>query len=751
MAHRILVVEDESIVAQDVQNRLERLGYIVSAVTSSGEGAIQEVRKMPPDLVLMDIVLKGQMDGITAAESIHNEFCIPLIYVTAHADKKTLERAKITEPYGYVLKPFEDRELHTAVEMALYKHKMEKKLKESEQWLSTTLRSIGDGIITTDVNGLVTFMNPVAETLTGVRQKDAKSVPLKTIFNIMSEDTGGQVEGLVTRAIKEGSMVPGGRTVLMSRDGKRIPIHNSAAPIRDDKGTVSGVVIVFQDVTERMRAELQLKNLFEASKLINSTIDMKEIFKFISDSLHELIKFDNFIIFLVSEDKKIVPIYLSEGIRSKLKDFVLELDEGLVGHSIKTRETVLLEDAHKDERTAFNIPDMRSQIIAPLVVEGECVGALLVSKSEPHAYNQYDVDVLNPFSEIVSSAVRNSRLHQKIKEFGMEMEKRIKERSRKIEILLNARQNLQIEMNWEKGLSTIVESMKKLGFEQVGIFLVNAMKKTLEFHLGYGISPPKAFSSISLKSSQYFGVKCVTEKRTIYVKDPSFAEGKQIAESESFVWVPIIVQDEAFAATAAGNVSKNLITEEDVNDLEILASMCAAFIDRTRITIEPVAEKALKTEFNNWLTPSECYIFTERKPEKAFNTFCDLVVHGIPGFVISREHPEKIKRKYKLSKTPILWLSRSEIENTLSPEDLSKLNYIIGNFTKKSEESVILLDGLEYLITQTGFDTVLKYLYELKDTIVLSNSRLIIPLHRETLSAREYTILEREFIIQESG
>lgn len=137
----VLIVEDESIVAKDIQRRLETLGYTVSAIVASGENAVEKARDNP-DVVLMDIVLKGDMDGIKAAEIIRSQFSIPVIYMTSYADDKTLERAKVTEPYGYILKPFEDRELHTIIEIALHKHEMEKKVRESEQWLSTTLKSI---------------------------------------------------------------------------------------------------------------------------------------------------------------------------------------------------------------------------------------------------------------------------------------------------------------------------------------------------------------------------------------------------------------------------------------------------------------------------------------------------------------------------------------------------------------------------------------------------------------------------------
>ncbi len=179
---KILVVEDESIVAMDIKHRAEGLGYTVTGITPSGEGAIEKASETLPDLVLMDIVLKGDMDGVEAAQKIRDTLDIPVVYLTAYSDEKTLKRAKVTEPFGYIIKPFEDRELHSAVEVALYKHKMESKLKESEKWLSTTLESIGDAVIATDENGSVKFMNPVAMNITGWDEIDAFGKSLKEVL-----------------------------------------------------------------------------------------------------------------------------------------------------------------------------------------------------------------------------------------------------------------------------------------------------------------------------------------------------------------------------------------------------------------------------------------------------------------------------------------------------------------------------------------------------------------------------------------
>lgn len=128
---KILVVEDEVIVAEDIGFRLKKLGYIVTATVASGEEAIEKVAENRPDLVLMDIVLKGDMDGVTAAEKIRNRVDIPTVFLTAYADDQTLQRAKLTNPFGYIIKPFQQNDLRVAIEIALHRHEIETKMQET--------------------------------------------------------------------------------------------------------------------------------------------------------------------------------------------------------------------------------------------------------------------------------------------------------------------------------------------------------------------------------------------------------------------------------------------------------------------------------------------------------------------------------------------------------------------------------------------------------------------------------------------
>jgi DNA-binding LytR/AlgR family response regulator len=131
----ILIVEDESIVAKDIQHSLKKLGYTVVEVCSNGEDAIRMAEEKKPNLVLMDIMLKGDMSGIEAGNHIKEKLNIPIIYLTAYADESTLSKAKVSEPYGYIIKPFKEIDLHTSIEMAIYKHEKETELKKERDFL----------------------------------------------------------------------------------------------------------------------------------------------------------------------------------------------------------------------------------------------------------------------------------------------------------------------------------------------------------------------------------------------------------------------------------------------------------------------------------------------------------------------------------------------------------------------------------------------------------------------------------------
>ncbi|MET0285438.1 MAG: response regulator [Polyangiales bacterium] len=245
---RILIVEDERVVARDIAHQLRRIGHEVAGSTSLAEEAADLATQSDAELVLMDIRLEGERDGIEAAREIRERCGLPVIFLTAYADDETLERAADTGPFGYLLKPFDDSELRTAITLALTKHEAERKLRESERRYAVTLASLADGVITTDAQARVTFMNPVAEQLTGMAEACARGRPLRDVFRLLDEGTHQPLEEPASRVLR-GESVEATSGLLRSARGHEAPVEASAARLLD-RGVITGVVLVFRDASQ---------------------------------------------------------------------------------------------------------------------------------------------------------------------------------------------------------------------------------------------------------------------------------------------------------------------------------------------------------------------------------------------------------------------------------------------------------------------------------------------------------------------
>ncbi|MCH8029699.1 MAG: PAS domain S-box protein [Candidatus Dadabacteria bacterium] len=254
---RILLVDDDQNTTEYIQVTLEMIGYDVSSTASTGAEAVQKAKENKPDLVLIDIALQGEMDGVETAQEINSNLHTPIVYLTDTVNEEVLKRANQTNPYGYVPKPIEAREVRSIIEMALFRHGMETKVKEKERWFSTTLNCIGEGIVTTNTKGNISYMNPVAEKLTGWKHNEAIGTELESVFNLISEETGDKVELPLTKVITEGFVLSSSsiNIAVKSKEGNTYPIEYTASPIIDDKGRTLGGVITFRDITEKKKVE----------------------------------------------------------------------------------------------------------------------------------------------------------------------------------------------------------------------------------------------------------------------------------------------------------------------------------------------------------------------------------------------------------------------------------------------------------------------------------------------------------------
>jgi PAS domain S-box-containing protein len=252
---RVVIVEDAGLVAMAIQECLEKMGYGVPAVVATGEDAVRAAAQHEPDLVLMDIRLKGEMDGIQAAELIKNKHRIPVVYLTAYSDAKTLERAKLTEPFGYVLKPFEEEALQTAVEVALYKSQMDRQVRETKEELSAILGCLGEGVVVADLKGHISYVNPTATEILGYSSTEAARLSLAQVFRLVDRATGEEVSLPVTEPVLEGRAVSQEDRLLATAKHGYVPVDLNAAPIRNDAGNTTGIVVAFRDITHRKKTQ----------------------------------------------------------------------------------------------------------------------------------------------------------------------------------------------------------------------------------------------------------------------------------------------------------------------------------------------------------------------------------------------------------------------------------------------------------------------------------------------------------------
>lgn len=246
MRSRILIVEDEQITAEDLRDILTELGYDVADVVSNGPDALAFCEKDPPDLALMDIQIKGDMDGSETARTLRERFNVPVIYLTAHADRATLERAKIAQPLGYITKPFKQAELQASIEMGLYKHGEDVKAKQREDLLSSTLGAVGMGVLAVNAHTTVTLLNSAAEILTGWTSEQAAGRPIEEVFAVVDERTGQAVDAAIAPVLAGGKLEElRSGLLLLGRNGTKRPIEGSVGPVQDHHSEICGAVIVF--------------------------------------------------------------------------------------------------------------------------------------------------------------------------------------------------------------------------------------------------------------------------------------------------------------------------------------------------------------------------------------------------------------------------------------------------------------------------------------------------------------------------
>jgi AmiR/NasT family two-component response regulator len=247
--HKIVIVEDEGLIAADLETRLNAAGYSVPGTADSAQPALKLIQETSPDLVLMDIRLKGDEDGIQVADLVREQYDIPVVYLTAYEDRATLRRASRTQAFGYIRKPIASASLKGAIEMAIAKHHYERELREERDWAMASFGAVPYAVVATDALGRISYLNSQAEELIGWSAESAVSHPAAEVLQLLDRDTRKPVEGFLTASMLNGEILPLPPDTCLQGSGERIyAIEGLVAP-RWRNGRVDGAVITLTDVT----------------------------------------------------------------------------------------------------------------------------------------------------------------------------------------------------------------------------------------------------------------------------------------------------------------------------------------------------------------------------------------------------------------------------------------------------------------------------------------------------------------------
>lgn len=262
---KIVIVEDEALIAKDIEIQLTSSGYVVVGTPATAQETFACIERAAPDLVLMDISIRGDMDGIDAANIVRNRYALPVIYLTANTDPETVERARLSEPFGYILKPVRNTSMIPLITMALNRHRSEQELKNQREMLSTILHGLPDAVLVAGPSGETLLLNQAAEQLSGWSQEEAAGKKLSEVIPIDNEEGRAITAGLVQQALLERQKVRVPRnSTLLARGGHSVEIAGQIAVTCDAQQRPLGVFVSLQEISaqqseaKRLSQERQL-------------------------------------------------------------------------------------------------------------------------------------------------------------------------------------------------------------------------------------------------------------------------------------------------------------------------------------------------------------------------------------------------------------------------------------------------------------------------------------------------------------
>ncbi len=323
-----MIVEDEIIVAKDIQHILKKLGYEAFDPFANGKKALDSIEKLNPDLILLDINLKSsEIDGIQVAEQIYQNYQIPFIFLTAFSDKSTLERAKLTEPYGYIIKPFEEDDIRTAIEIAHYKYTKDLEIQNKGNRFAMALDSLDVAVIITDANEKVIFMNKMAETLTGSLKQEVLGKDIGLAMKNCSQDTRDVIKTLAHTVVGSVQKKENDSEIAISNGVTEHKVNVNTFPILTVNNKINGCAFVLtspgrKDSVQETSADKNLFNFLE-NIYANNSFFVKKDSRFVKVNFQDILwieALDNYVIIKTVSKEQFI-------LHSSMKDIEAKLPQ----------------------------------------------------------------------------------------------------------------------------------------------------------------------------------------------------------------------------------------------------------------------------------------------------------------------------------------------------------------------------------------------------------------------------------------
>ena len=431
-ASAILIAEYEYAVAQDLKVRLEMLGYRVIDIAYSGEEAIEKTETLRPNIVLMNTRLKGTIDGLQTGSHIRDDQDIPIVYMVDYGSQATIRRVGTTSPFGYIFRPFDEKQIFATIETALIRHQLERKLEQSRQWLNTTLTSIGDGVVATDEQGLIRFFNPKAMEYTGLHHTEAIGRSLDEVLNVVQESSREPIDVLdFHRRLPKVASRVGFDGLLIPQSGHPLPIEAKITSIEDGKGGVYGMVLIFRDVTQQRQAVREIRRqanraeaLLQVASQLNSQLELKTVLNTICRIANQTLDASGTAVVLHGNGKETFRTMAASSLDPDFEAYegaALELPRSLFQELLSVEKPVIVIPDVRDlppmpSFAIFQELDIKTLALAALFRGGELIGCLISAFArEPRTLPEDEITLLRGLADQASSAIENAELFEQVR------------------------------------------------------------------------------------------------------------------------------------------------------------------------------------------------------------------------------------------------------------------------------------------------------------------------------------------------